>query len=79
MEGGARRIMTMITGSDDIAFAQMLARKGALRLETLGMKVGRGRTMYSVIKEQYGLKGNKQSVYTQFCELVETEKRKRGI
>ena len=37
----------------------------ALKLELLGMK-GRGRSAYSVIKSEYGLKGNKQSVYDQF-------------
>jgi hypothetical protein len=37
----------------------------ALRLELLGMK-GRGRSAYSVIKSEYAMKGNKQSVYDQF-------------
>jgi len=56
----------------------MLSRKGMLRLETLGMKK-RGRSMYAIIKEEHGLKGNKERVFTQYCELVETEKRKLGL
>jgi len=52
---------------DNIKFAQMLARRGALHLEILGLK-RRGRSVYSIIKEEHGLKGNKQKVYDQYCE-----------
>jgi hypothetical protein len=45
----------------------------ALRLELLGMK-SRGRSAYSIIKSEFGLKGNKQSVYDQFRETVYREK-----
>lgn len=50
--------------------ASMIAQKHALNLERKGLK-RRGRSMYAIVKEQYGLKGNRESVYTQFCELVE--------
>tara|TARA_Y100000034_G_scaffold98642_1_gene120936 strand:- start:37 stop:294 length:258 start_codon:yes stop_codon:yes gene_type:complete len=56
--------MTAITGSDIDLFRMSVLEK-ALKLELLGMK-GRGRSAYSVIKSEYGLKGNKQSVYDQF-------------
>ena len=65
--------MTMITGEKNIALARMLTLKQALRLETLGMK-RRGPSVYSIVKKEFGLRGNKHSVFTQFCEL--TEKRK---
>lgn len=68
---------TMITGEEDIRFAQMLAQRGALRLEVLGM-TRRGRSVYSIVKEQYGLKGSKQKVLDQFCELIEEKKRERA-
>ena len=51
----------------------MLAQKQALRLETLGLKHSRG-SVYAHVKKTYGLRGSKQAVYTQFCELVEKEK-----
>jgi len=51
----------------------MLAQKAALRLEIKGLKMSRG-SVYAHIKRTYGLRGNKQSVYTQFCELVEKAK-----
>jgi len=56
--------MTAITG-DNIDLFRMSLLEKALKLELLGMK-GRGRSAYSVIKSEYGLKGNRQSVYDQF-------------
>ena len=60
--------MTVITGTDIDLFRMSVLEK-ALRLELLGMK-GRGRSAYSVIKSEYGLKGNRQSVYDQFKAMV---------
>jgi hypothetical protein len=51
----------------------MIAQKSALKLELAGLKHSRG-SVYAHIKKVYGLRGNKQSVYTQFCELVERAK-----
>lgn len=62
--------MTVIDTPDGIALAQLLARRGALRLEVLGMK-RRGRSAYSICKEVYGLKGSKESVLKQMNALVE--------
>jgi len=71
--------VTVITGRNNIKVAQMIVRKSALKLELAGMKVSRGRSVYAMVKEEHGLKGNKERVYTQYCELVETEKRKLGL
>ena len=60
--------MTIITG-DNIDLFRMSVLEKALRLELLGMK-GRGRSAYSVIKSEFGLKGNRQSVYDQFKAMV---------
>ena len=60
--------MTIITG-DNIDLYRMSVLEKALRLELLGMK-GRGRSAYSVIKSEFGLKGNRQSVYDQFKAMV---------
>lgn len=40
-----------------------------LKLELIGMKLSRGQSCYSIIKKEYGLKGNKQVVYDQFKAL----------
>ena len=41
-----------------------------LNLEIKGM-TRRGRTAYSLIKEEYNFKGSKKKVYQQFKELLE--------
>lgn len=67
---------TVITGRDDIGVAQMIARKHALHLEVLGM-TRRGRSVYSIVKEQHGLKGSKAKVYEQYCAMVEKAMQER--
>lgn len=61
--------MTFITEPDRIAFAQMLARRAALKLELKGM-TRHGRSMYVVCKEAYDLKGSRQRVLDQLDALV---------
>ncbi len=61
----------MITTETEIF--NMLAQKQALKLELKGLRNSRG-SVYAHVKRVYGLRGNKQSVYTQFCELCEKAK-----
>ena len=42
-----------------------------LRLETQGLQMSRGRSCYSIIKEEFDLKGSKQKVYDQFKLMLE--------
>ena len=51
------------------AFRQRTLLKG-LEAELMGMRICRGRSCYSLIKEQFGLKGGKQKVYNQFKQLL---------
>ena len=60
---------TMLTTPEQIDAARLITLRGALKLELLGMK-RRGRSAYAIIKDEFGLKGNKQSVYNQFDEIV---------
>lgn len=62
--------MTMITGKENIANARLITLRSALKLELLGMK-RRGRSVYSIVKEEFGLKGNKQKVFDQFSKIVQ--------
>ena len=48
---------------------RMIVLRSALRLELSGMKMSRGRSVYSIIKEEFSLKGNKQKVYERFNAL----------
>ena len=59
---------------DQIAFVQMLSVRGALSLELKGLKRSRPPSAYSAAKRLYGLRGSRESVYTQLCELIEKEK-----
>ena len=47
-----------------IANFRLRSLRGALKLEIAGMN-RRGRSVYSIIKEEFGFKGNKQRVLKQ--------------
>tara|TARA_R100001082_G_C4311506_1_gene136946 strand:+ start:615 stop:824 length:210 start_codon:yes stop_codon:yes gene_type:complete len=61
-----------------IKLYQMVVQKQALKLEIYGLKT-RGRSAYSLIKEQYKLKGNKQKVLEQFTKMIEDIKIKEML
>ena len=44
-----------------------------LRLEVVGLK-GRGRTAYSVLKQELGIKGNRQKVLDQVNQMIQSMK-----
>jgi len=52
---------------------RLLALRGALRLEIKGLK-RRGRSVYSIIKEEFGFKGNKEKVLSQLNQLIKEVK-----
>ena len=59
----------------DVEFYRLLTLRSALELEIGGMKNSR-RSAYSIIKEEFGFKGNKQKVYDQIDELIQKTKEK---
>ena len=61
--------MILNTPSQIDAF-RLLTLRGALRLEVMGMK-RHGRSVYSIVKEEFDLKGNKQKVFDQFTEILQ--------
>ena len=54
----------------DVDFYRLLSLRSALELEILGMK-RRGRSVYAIIKEEFGFKGNKQKVYNQIDAYIQ--------
>lgn len=60
----------IITGKENISLARLLTLKAGLKMEIAGMKVSRGRTCYSIIKDEFNLKGNKHKVLTQFEDII---------
>ena len=61
----------IIDNPNHIQLYKMMAQKQALKLEIYGIKLSRGRSAYTVIKEMYGLKGSKQKVLEQFTKIIE--------
>ena len=61
----------MITADtpEKIALFRLIALKGALKMECVGM-TRRGRSVYSIVKEEYGFKGNKKSVLSQMEQII---------
>jgi hypothetical protein len=70
----------MFDTPDGVAFVKACARKGALSLEIQGMKRSSGRqTAYSIVKEVYGFRGNRQSVLEDLTEYIEAEIRLKHL
>ena len=66
--------MTMITGSQIPEFRKKVLYRG-LKAELKGMRVSRGRSCYSIIKDEFNLKGSRQSVLDQFAKLINVDAR----
>jgi hypothetical protein len=64
----------IVTG-EEINVARMLALKGALHLECLGMRHSSGRSVLSTVKKEFGLKGNSKKVYDAYCTIL----REKGV
>jgi hypothetical protein len=58
--------MTTVHGPRGIEYFQLIATRGALKLELHGIRAARGYSAYAVVKQRFGFKGNKQRVYDQF-------------
>jgi hypothetical protein len=61
----------VITGEDNIKAARILTLRSALKLEIKGLG-RRGRSVYSIVKEEFGFKGNKQKVLDQLNAWIKT-------
>lgn len=62
--------MTVLTGNQITDFRTKMLLRG-IKAELRGMRLtSRGPSCYSIIKKEYGLKGNKQKVHDQFEKIV---------
>ena len=55
---------------DQIAMARVLTLRQGLKLEVRGMRISRGRTCYSIVREEFGFKGSKKKVLDQLNEML---------
>lgn len=60
---------TTITGGA-INYVRLCALKGALSLELQGLS-RRGVSAYSIVKREFGFRGNKQRVYDQLVTMID--------
>lgn len=64
----------IITGKANLNLFRMKLLLVAITAEiNNGLQLTRGRSAYSIIKSEYGLKGNKRAVYYQFKVLYTEE------
>ena len=67
-----RKIMSAVLDApEQIEMFRYKTLLRGLRLETQGLQMSRGRSCYSIIKQEFGLKGSKQKVYDQFKLMLE--------
>ena len=67
--------MPIIDKPEQIELYQMLALRQALKLEMMGLKMSKGKTAYSAIKQMFNLKGNRQKVLDTFNEIIEQQQK----
>lgn len=61
----------VITGRENIANVRLLALRSAAKLEIrTKLRLSRGGSVFKIIKKEFGLTGNNESVYAQFDALV---------
>jgi len=60
----------MLDKPEQIEMARYLTMRAGLKLEVKGMRLTRGLSCYKIIKDTFGLKGNKQKVLDQFEDLL---------
>jgi hypothetical protein len=65
--------MTVLDTPEQIDMFRFLSLKSALKLECLGMS-RRGQSAYSIIKAEYGFKGDKKSVLEQMEQIIKEVK-----
>jgi hypothetical protein len=68
----------VLTNPEHIAIFRMVTLRSALKLESLGMK-RKGQSVFSIIKKEYNLTGDKSTVLEKFGKLIALKKRAIGI
>jgi uncharacterized protein (DUF2141 family) len=65
--------MMMLTEPSQIAIYRLMVLRSGLKLEIKGMKVKGGKSCYSVIRSEFGLKGDRASVLEQLDAIINHE------
>jgi hypothetical protein len=62
--------LIVISGDQNIRNCRILSLRAGLRLECKGLH-RRGQSIYSIVKQELGFKGNKESVLAQLNKYIE--------
>ena len=62
--------MTTLTGNQ-IHKARLLTLQMGMRLEAKGLKLSRGRSCLSIVKKEFGWRGNRAKVQAQLQAVIE--------
>jgi len=68
----------MITQPSQIALYRLMVLRSGLRLEIKGLKVKGGKSCYSIIRTEFGLKGNRANVLEQLDAIINHETAQLG-
>ena len=60
----------LIKGRENINNYRLIVLKQGLKLEMLGMSRSKGKSCYSIIKEEFNLKGSKKKVFELFSNII---------
>lgn len=62
---------TITMGSDGVKLYRLLIIKAGMEFEMkTGMRLtGKAPSSFTIVRKEFGLKGNKQKLYSQFCEI----------
>jgi hypothetical protein len=59
-----------ITGAESIAFYRLMTLKRGIEMEAKGMRLTRGRTCLSIVKKEFGWKGNRDKILALLDEEI---------
>jgi len=68
----------MITQPNQIALYRLMVLRSGLRLEIKGLKVKGGKSCYSIIRTEFGLKGDRANVLEQLDAIINHETAQLG-
>ena len=63
--------MMMLTGNQ-IHKARLLALQAGMNLEAKGIRMNRGKTAMSIVKQEFGFKGNRSKIQTQLQTVIDS-------
>ena len=63
----------MLTEPNQIAIYRLMVLRSGLKLEIKGMKAKGGKSCYSIVRQEFGLKGDRASVLEQLDAIINHE------